>query len=100
MFPDAIHTFRHELVSTVLVSAFLGSITLPFKKLIAAYKETKKKLEDISTELVQQRTNCLATLQRQGDKQIELLSKSVDVLSEIRTDMKITLEHLRDTRNG
>jgi hypothetical protein len=53
-------------------------------------------LDAVHTELTAQRTNCLDTLQRQGDKQVDLLGKSVDVLSEIRTDMKITLEHLRD----
>jgi len=96
MIEGLLTTFRHELVSAVLVSAFLGVIAMPFKRIIKAYRETKDKLEDIAKELTAQRTNCLDTLQRQGDAQVALLGKSVEVLSEIKTDMKLTLEHLRD----
>jgi hypothetical protein len=96
MLAGLLTTFRHELVSAVLVSAFLGVIAMPFKRIIKAYTEVVGKLDAVHTELTAQRTNCLDTLQRQGDKQVDLLGKSVDVLSEIRTDMKITLEHLRD----
>jgi hypothetical protein len=95
-----ISTFRHELVSTVLVSAFIGALMWPFKRVVAAYKETTAKLEAVHNELTTQRENCLTSLQRQGDKQIELLGKAVDVLGEMHTDSKLMLEHLRDERKG
>jgi hypothetical protein len=96
MLPDILRTFKHEVVSAILVSLFIGGITLPFRKLITAYRETKSKLEDISTELTEQRTNCLNTLQKQGDEQIKLLGKSVDVLQNIQLDNREMLTHLRD----
>jgi hypothetical protein len=98
--PELLYTFRHEVVSTILVSLFVGSVTMPFRKIMQAYRETKSKLDSISTELTEQRTNCLATLSRQGDKQIELLGKAVEVLGEMHTDSKLMLEHLRDERKG
>ena len=47
---DLISTFRHELVSTVLVTAFLGALMYPFKKIAAAYKETQETLKGINTQ--------------------------------------------------
>ena len=68
----------------------------PFKRVVAAYKEATEKLDAVHTELTTQRENCLTSLQRQGDKQIELLGKAVEVLGEMHTDSKLMLEHLRD----
>jgi hypothetical protein len=96
MVSELLHTFRHEVVSTVLVSIFIGVITMPFRKVMAAYRETKASLSDISKELTEQRTSSLDMLQRQGDKQVELLGKTVEVLQEMHTDSKLMLEHLRD----
>jgi predicted CopG family antitoxin len=69
---------------------------MPFRKIIQAYRETKASLSDISKELTEQRTSSLDMLQRQGDKQVELLGKTVEVLQEMHTDSKLMLEHLRD----
>jgi septal ring factor EnvC (AmiA/AmiB activator) len=91
-------TFRHELVSTVLVSVFLGGAMWPIRKVKAAYKETQDALQSISKELSEQRSNCLMTLQQQGDEQVKLLGKAVDVLQEMHTDSKLMLEHLRDQK--
>jgi len=96
MVPEILVTFKHELFSTVLVTAFIGAITLPFRKVIAAYKDTKDKLENISTELTEQRTQCLTTLKTQGDAQVVLLTKTVDVLQNIQLDNREMLTHLRD----
>ena len=68
----------------------------PFKKIVAAYKETHEALQGISKELTEQRSNCLTTLQQQGEEQIKLLGKTVEVLQEMHTDSKLMLEHLRD----
>jgi len=96
MVSELLHTFRHEVVSTVLVSIFIGAVTMPFRKIMQAYRETKASLSDISKELTEQRTSSLDMLQRQGDKQVELLGKTVEVLQEMHTDSKLMLEHLRD----
>ena len=59
----------------------------PFRKARKEWAELKKEQSDIHAELVQQRTNCLATLQTQGARQIELLGKTVDILSGVRLDL-------------
>jgi hypothetical protein len=96
MIPDLIHTFRHELVSTILVTAFIGVITMPFRKVMQAYKEAKAALENISNELLSQRTNCLNTLQNQGEAQITLLTQIGSTLQNIQLDNREMLTHLRD----
>ena len=96
MVSNLLFTFRHELVSTVLVSAFIAGVTMPFRKIMQAYRETKEQLTNISTELKEQRTNCLSTLSRQGDTQVTLLQKSVEILDAMRLDMRETLTHMRD----
>lgn len=94
MVEGLISTFRHELVSTVLVTAFIGALMYPFKKLTAAYRETQESLNGIKTELAEQRNNCLTTLQNQGEEQIKLLGKAVDALGEMHTDTRILLDRL------
>jgi hypothetical protein len=98
MLPHFVLTFDHELVSTMLISFLLAAAAWPFKKIIKTYNEAKTKWDDIHTELVKQRTNCLDTLQVQGDSQIKLLGKACDVLGEMRDDSKLMLEHLRDKK--
>lgn len=41
-------------------------------------------MEDIGRELTLQRTNCLATLQRQGERQVELLSHIAESVSYLK----------------
>jgi hypothetical protein len=45
------------------------------KKVMSDRNKLLKGLSDVQVELKEQRTNCLATLQKQGDRQIELLEK-------------------------
>jgi len=59
------HYWPHGLVTGVV--GWLGKV------LFKSWQERHKLLTDIHTELVEQRTNCLGTLQAQGEKQIELL---------------------------
>ena len=68
----------------------------PFKRVIKAYSNVTGKLDNIASELTTQRGNCLATLQKQGDQQIVLLGKSVEVLQEMQLDNREILTHLRD----
>jgi len=87
MIPQLIYDFRHEIVITGLVSVFFGVIMYPInkgKKAVAkgreAWEALNGKLEVIHNDLSIQRNNCLATLQTQGDAQIELLKDAVGTL--------------------
>ena len=94
MVEGLISTFRHELVSTVLVTVFIGALTYPFKKITAAYKETQESLKGIATELAEQRSNCLTTLQGQGVSQIEILKEVASTLRDMHLDQKTLLGRL------
>ena len=50
-----------------------------------------KTLTEVQNELVQQRTNCLSTLQSQGEEQIELLDKMSTTLEAMHGDQKQTM---------
>lgn len=56
----------------------------PVKKAKRIWTENQEKLDKIASELAVQRTNCLTTLQDQGERQIALLTKAVDALDGIR----------------
>ncbi len=60
----------------------------PFRKARKEWLSLKDTTAAIQQELVQQRTNCLHTLQCQGDTQINLLTKAADTLDGIRLDIK------------
>ena len=94
MVAEVLSTFKHEVVSAILVSLFIGVITMPFRKVMAAYRETKDKLEGISKELTEQRTNHLSHIETANDKQVELLGKMADVLTDVRLDLRETLGKL------
>lgn len=67
-----------------------GALTLafwPLRKARKEWAELKKETVNIHSELVQQRTNCLTTLQAQGSTQIELLGKTVSALEGVRLDL-------------
>ena len=70
-----------------LVVGALGYVTMfPFRKAKAEFVAIKTAVLETKKELEQQRTNCLSTLQTQGDKQIELLGKMSDTLDGVRLD--------------
>jgi hypothetical protein len=95
MLLSALHEFRHEVVSSVLVAVFIGMVTMPFKKVMKAYNEAKAKLDSISTELAVQRTNHLAHIQESNDTQVVLLTKAVDALQNIQLDNREILTRQR-----
>ena len=95
MLAGLLTTFRHELVSAVLVSAFLGVIAMPFKRIIKAYTEVVGKLDAVHTELTAQRVNHLTHIEVSNEKQVELLGKMTDVLTDVRLDLRETLGKLR-----
>jgi hypothetical protein len=59
----------------------------PLHKAKKEWSALKEEQSSIHKELVQQRTNCLSTLQSQGDTQIELLGKTVAALDGVRLDL-------------
>ena len=97
--PPEVVDFRHELVSTVLVSALIGGIVYPFKSAKKKWEGMISKLDEVHSELKAQRTNCLSTLQNQGDKQIELLRDTVKVLNDMHLDQRELLGKLNTHRS-
>jgi hypothetical protein len=62
-------------------------LTYPIKSIIKKVKgeweKTTGQLTFIQSELTTQRTNCLTTLQKQGDRQVELLMEATGTLRSI-----------------
>lgn len=72
-----------------LVVAGVGALIMwPFRKARKEWVTLKDAVASTHAELVQQRTNCLQTLQNQGETQITLLTKAVDALDGVRLDLK------------
>ena len=67
----------------------------PFRKAKKEWTSLKETTQAIQNELAQQRTNCLTTLQEQGVKQIELLTKAADTLDGVRLDLAEQTGYLR-----
>ena len=67
----------------------------PNRAIKKEWANLNKKIEAAQEELVHQRTNCLSTLQAQGEKQVTALDKIADTLSLMHLDQKETLGMLR-----
>lgn len=67
----------------------------PVRKAKKEWVALKTNLQETHKELVQQRTNCLTTLQQQGETQIELLGKTVAALDGVRLDLREQMGILR-----
>jgi hypothetical protein len=100
-----LHGLLWEAVSGIVLSIGGYIVLFPIRTLISGIKdkwdaqvtiqaEQTKALEEVKTELVQQRTNCLATLTSQGDKQIDLLKDAVKVLNDMHLDQRTLLGKL------
>ena len=94
MLAGLLTTFRHELVSAVLVSAFLGVIAMPFKRIIKAYTEVVGKLDAVHTELTAQRVNHLTHIEVSNEKQVEILEKVAGTLEAMHLDQRTLLGRL------
>jgi hypothetical protein len=79
----------------LIISGLIGVIVLPFRKMKTEWVEMKKGQASIHSELVQQRLNCLNTLQTQGAQQIDLLGKTVAALNGVRLDLAEQTGYLR-----
>jgi hypothetical protein len=71
----------------LVFTGVLGVIMWPFRKAKKEMVELKSIIIDTHKELVEQRTNCLSTLQSQGESQVKLLEKAVEVLGDMRMDL-------------
>lgn len=77
-----------QAVSAAWKLAIAGGVwwvTYPIKRFFKKVKETADKihlLDEVRNELTVQRTNCLATLQEQGDTQISVLKEISATLKE------------------
>lgn len=91
--------YIHEGILAVALSVGSYVILFPirnfFKTIKAEWYSAADKLAKVQAELEAQRTNCLTTLQAQGDTQIGLLQKAVDTLGDMHLDQKETLGFLR-----
>lgn len=82
--PDLLNQVGPSFVKAavgLVITGLLGVIMWPFRAARKEWKIMKEEQASIHKELVTQRTNCLTTLQQQGDRQIELLGKVSDTLT-------------------
>lgn len=75
-------------VTVGLLVTILGAVLVwPFKVVKREWNAAKETLAETKAELELQRTNCLSSLQRQGDAQIDLLTKTVSALGDIKVEL-------------
>ena len=86
MNPELI-AFSYKMAASAAVGVIMAIILWPFRKARKEWAALKEEQSSIHAELVQQRTNCLTTLQSQGVTQIELLGKTVAALDGVRLDL-------------
>lgn len=85
--PDVLSQLAPLALKSIVGLLITGVIMYPFRKIHKEWSSLKEEQSAIHKELVQQRTNCLTTLQTQGEEQIKLLGKAVDVLDGVRLDL-------------
>jgi hypothetical protein len=78
-------TLLYKVFMGLAVAGGIGLIMWPFRSVRKEWISLKETVAETKSELVLQRTNCLNTLQNQGDRQIELLGKAVETLGNIHT---------------
>lgn len=84
-----------KTVLGLVFTGLIGAIMWPVRKAKKEWVALKTNLQETHKELVQQRTNCLTTLQQQGETQIELLGKTVAALDGVRLDLREQMGILR-----
>ncbi len=76
-----------KTIAGLAITGLIGVLMWPVRKVKKEWQGMVEKLAAVHEELGVQRNNCLTTLQRQGDTQIELLSKTVAALDGVRIDL-------------
>ena len=87
--------FVHEGLVSLMLAVVGGILMWPYRKIKKSYTELMDAVSTTKAELVLQRTNCLHTLQTQGEKQIELLTKATNTLDGVRLDLAEQTGYLR-----
>lgn len=87
MFNSELSQFLYKVAISAVVGVIMTVVLWPFRKARKEWIALKSEQALIHQELVQQRTNCLTTLQQQGVQQIELLGKTVAALDGVRLDL-------------
>lgn len=90
--------FIHEGILAGALS-FVGWLFMfPLRTAWKVIVEKFKVIDDVHTELTLQRTNCLTTLQSQGEEQIKLLSKMNGTLEAIHLSQSEMSGFLKGSR--
>ena len=84
------------LPAIILYKALIGlaatgvayAMTYPFRFIIKEWRSLKTSISGMHSELVQQRSNHLEHIQDTGQKQVELLTKTTELLDGIRLDLR------------
>ncbi len=83
MEPYILNTFN-SAIAGLFFSFIIWLVLFPMKSIYKDWMKQTERLDAIKTELELQRSNCLTTLQYQGERQIASIDKAVDTLNEIR----------------
>jgi hypothetical protein len=93
-----LHGYIAEAVSGAVLSVLGWIVFFPvrtvYTKASAEWFRATAQLDEVNKELTTQRTNCLQTLQNQGDTQIGLLKETVKVLNDMHLDQRTLLGRL------
>lgn len=83
-----------QIASKLLVAGIIALCVWPFKILKHKIEEFTAQLQSVYAELTTQRTNCLSTLQAQGEIQIKTLEKVSETLQAMHLDQRELLGKL------
>jgi hypothetical protein len=89
-----LHDYVHEIIVSAILAIAGSAAMWPVRKISKAYEEAIEKLDAVHTELTTQRENCLSSLQRQGDVQIEVLKEVSSTLKDMHLDQRTLLGKL------
>ncbi len=79
----------------LLLTGLFTVVMWPVRKARKEWTALKDNIEATHKELVQQRTNCLTTLQSQGAQQVVLLEKTVSALEGVRIELAAQTGYLQ-----
>jgi hypothetical protein len=78
----------YRIFFSLLVAGAGALIMWPIRKARTEWLSLRESIAETKNELEHQRTNCLATLQIQGQDQVNLLGKVCTTLDGVRLDLK------------
>jgi len=78
-------------MAAIVTYVILFPIRSAWQSVGERFKNAMDTLNAVHQELITQRTNCLATLQQEGEKQTEVLKEISNTLTDIHVDQSRTL---------